>query len=65
VPSDRQLTLRGIDGSGVRRVRVVGTDELVEWSAADGCLAVTLPERMPLSAVTALDLGPEVQAQTA
>ena len=65
VPSGRQLTLRGIDGSGVCRVRVVGTDELAEWSAADGCLAVTLPERMPLSAVTALDLGPEVQAQMA
>jgi alpha-L-fucosidase len=58
----RQLTLCGIDGSGVRRVRVVGTDELAEWSATDGRLAVTLPERMPLSAVTALDLGPEVRA---
>ena len=62
VPSGRQLTLSGIDGSEVRRVRVVGTDELAEWSAADGRLAVTLPERMPLSAVTALDLGPEVRA---
>jgi alpha-L-fucosidase len=63
VPSGRQLTLRGIDGTGVRRVRVVGTDELAESSAADGCLAVTLPERMPLSAVTALHLGPEVRAR--
>jgi alpha-L-fucosidase len=64
VPSGRQLTLSGIDGAGVRRVRVVGTDEMAEWSSADGCLAVTLPERMPLSAVTALDLGPEVRALT-
>jgi alpha-L-fucosidase len=62
VPSGRQLAFRGIDGARVRRVRVVGTDQLAEWSATDGCLAVTLPERMPLSAVTALDLGPEVRA---
>ena len=64
-PSGRQVTLRGLDGSGVRRVRVVGTDEQVPWSTAGMGLTVTLPERMPLSAVTALDLGPEVRARMA
>jgi alpha-L-fucosidase len=63
MPSDRQVTLCGIDGSRMHRIRVVGTDGLVEWSAADGRVTVTLPERMPLSAVTALDLGPEVRAR--
>ncbi len=62
-PSGRRVTLRGIDSSCVRRVRVVGTDELVEWSQDGGGLAVTLPERLPLSAVTALDLGPGVRAR--
>jgi hypothetical protein len=57
------LTLRGIDATGLRRVRVVDSDELVEWTAADGSLTLSLPERMPLSAVTALDLGPEVRAR--
>jgi alpha-L-fucosidase len=64
MPSTRRMTLCGIDGAEVRRVRVIGTDELVEWSAADGRLTVTLPERMPLSAVTAVDLGPEVRPQS-
>ena len=63
VPPGRQLTLRGIDGTGVRSVRVVGIDELAEWSATDGGLAVTLPERIPSSAVMTLDLGPEVRAR--
>jgi len=47
----------------VRSVRVVGIDELAEWSATDGGLAVTLPERIPSSAVMTLDLGPEVRAR--
>ena len=63
MPSGRQVTLRGLDGSDMRRVRVVGTDELVQWRSAGGRITVTLPERMPLSAATALDLGPEVRAR--
>jgi alpha-L-fucosidase len=63
VPSGRLMTLCDIDATGVRRVRVVGTDESVDWSAVDGRLTVTLPERMPLSAATALDLGPDVRAR--
>jgi alpha-L-fucosidase len=65
MPSGRRVTLRTVDGSGVRRVRVVGTDELAEWSSTSGGLTVTLPERMPLSAVTALDLGPDVRVRMA
>jgi alpha-L-fucosidase len=74
VPASRRLTLRAIDGSDVRRVRLVGFDEPVEWSVGEGVagesadatdpvLSLTLPERLPLSAVTVLELGGGVRAR--
>jgi alpha-L-fucosidase len=64
MPSDRRVTLRGVDGTGVRRVRVVATDELVDFAVdGSGALTVTLPERLPVSAVTALDLGAGLRAR--
>ena len=45
------------------RVRLVGTNDLLEWSDEDGELSVSLPERLPLAAVTALDLGQDVRAR--
>jgi alpha-L-fucosidase len=63
MPSGRQVLLPAIDGAGVNRVRVVATGELAPWSLEDGALVVTLPERMPVSAVTALDLGVGVRAR--
>jgi alpha-L-fucosidase len=62
-PSSRRLVLRAIDGSRVARVRLVGTNDLLEWSDEDGALAVTLPERLPHASVTALDLGQGVRAR--
>ena len=48
----------------MRRVRLVGIDELIDFSVdGSGALTVTLPERLPVSAVTALDLGSEVRAR--
>jgi hypothetical protein len=48
----------------VRRVRLVAIDEQVDFSVdGSGQLTVTLPERMPLAAVTALDLGASVRAR--
>jgi hypothetical protein len=44
-------------------VRLVGSHEQLEWSAHEGELTVTLPERLPLSAATALDLGTDVRAR--
>ena len=45
-------------------MRLVGSDERLDWSVEDGGeLTVTLPERLPVSAVTALDLGAEVRAR--
>jgi hypothetical protein len=64
-PQERRLGLRVIDGSQVSRVRLVGTNDLLEWSDEDGELSVSLPERLPLAAVTALDLGQGVRARTA
>jgi alpha-L-fucosidase len=64
MPAGRRVTLQGIDGTSVSRVRLVATDELAHFSPAPGgALNVTLPERLPLSAVTALDLGAEVRAR--
>ena len=62
-PQERRLGLRVIDGSRVSRVRLVGTNDLLEWSDEDGELSVSLPERLPLAAVTALDLGQDVRAR--
>jgi alpha-L-fucosidase len=65
MPSGRRMTLRAVDGSHVQRVRLVGApDHELEWAADDaGSLSVTLPERLPLTAVTALDLGRDVRAR--
>lgn len=65
MPAARRVTLRGIDGASVRRVRLVDIDELVPSSVehGGGGLTVTLPERLPLTAVTAFDLGAEVRAR--
>jgi alpha-L-fucosidase len=63
MPPSRRLSLRGIEGSRVKRVRVVGLQEELEWSVDNGVLTVTLPDRLPISAVTTLDLGPDVRAR--
>jgi len=64
MPRARQVTLRGVDGARVRRVRLVGVDALLEWSVEPGGdLSVTMPARLPLSPVTVLDLGTGVRAR--
>ena len=63
IPAERRIVLRAIDGRRVSRVRVVATGELAEWSEENGALVVTLPDRLPVSAVTALDLGEGVRAR--
>ncbi len=64
MPGSRRITLRGVDGTRTRRVRLVGTRAQLAWSTdPNGDLTVTLPEQLPLAAVTVLDLGPEVRAR--
>jgi hypothetical protein len=65
MPAGRRVTLRGIDGASVRRVRLVEIDALVPSSVehGGGGLIVRLPERLPTSAVTVFDLGAEVRAR--
>jgi alpha-L-fucosidase len=64
MPASRQITMRAVDGSRVRRVRLVGADVQLDWSVGSGGdLSVTMPERMPLTAVTTLDLGTGVRAR--
>jgi len=64
MPHSRRITMRAIDGARVRRVRLVGTNAQLEWSVeTGGDLSVTLPEQMPMAAVTVLDLGTDVRAR--
>ena len=64
MPASRRVTLRGIDGTRVRRVRLVGSPAGLEWAVdPGGDLTVTLPEQLPLSPVTVLDLGTEARAR--
>lgn len=46
---ERELTLRGVDATGVTGVRVLGLDGPADWQVTDGALTVRLPERMPVS----------------
>ncbi|MFZ0250995.1 MAG: alpha-L-fucosidase [Acidimicrobiales bacterium] len=63
-PPGRRLSMPSVDGTRVRRVRLVGSAEPLEWSVEDGGdLSVTLPPRLPATPVTALDLGADVRAR--
>ena len=53
-PGRRTFHLRDIDGSGATSVRLVGVDEQLDHGLVDGQLRVTLPERLPVSAVHVL-----------
>ncbi len=64
MPASRRVTLRGIDGTHLRRVRLVGARAELDWTVErGGDLTVTLPEQLPLAAATVLDLGAEVRAR--
>jgi len=64
MPASRRFTLRGVDGTHMRRVRLVGSPGELEWTVHDDdALCVTLPERLPVSPVTVLDLGTAVRAR--
>ena len=53
-PGRRQFRLRGTDASDVTGVRLLGCDEPLGWDRRGGSLEVTLPERLPVSAVHVL-----------
>ena len=59
----RHVTLPAVDGRSVRRVRLVGLSDELEWSAEDGGIAVRLPDRLPDSPVSVFDLGAGVRAR--
>jgi alpha-L-fucosidase len=62
--SPRRVTLDAVDGRTVRRIRLVGLSDGLEWSAEEGDgIVVTLPERLPDSPVTVFDLGAGVRAR--
>ena len=54
---ERELTLRGLDATGVTGVRVLGLDGPADWQVTDGALTVRLPERMPVSPAHVLTLS--------
>ena len=55
--SEPELTLRGVDATGVTGARMLGLDEPVDWRVTDGALSVRLPERMPVSPAHVLTLS--------
>jgi alpha-L-fucosidase len=64
MPRSRRITMRAIDGSRMRRARLVGGDVQLDCSVeSGGDLSVILPEQMPEAAVTVLDLGTDVRAR--
>ena len=54
---ERELTLRGVDATGVTGVRVLGLDGPADWQVCDGALTVRLPERIPVSPAHVLALS--------
>ena len=46
---ERDFRLRGVDGSALTAVRILGLAEPVDWQVTDGLITVRLPERMPVS----------------
>jgi alpha-L-fucosidase len=61
-PGRRTFHLRGIDGTGVDAVRLLGGDGTLEHDTVDGQLRVTLPERLPVSAVHVLAVDGTLRA---
>ena len=59
----RRVTLDAVDGRSVRRVRLVGLADGLDWSAEGDSTVITLPERLPDSPVTVFDLGAGVRAR--
>lgn len=55
-PGRRTFALRDVDATDVTGVRLLGVDEPIKWTIADGGLQVTLPERLPVSAAHVLEL---------
>ncbi|MGD9619331.1 MAG: alpha-L-fucosidase [Mycolicibacterium sp.] len=45
----REFGIRGLDGSQIAEVRVLGLDETPQWQVIEGMLRVRLPDRMPVS----------------
>ena len=58
---ERELTLRGVDASGVTGVRVLGIDEPADWVVSGGALTVRLPERIPVSPAHVLALSGDLR----
>lgn len=64
-PHGTRLTIPAVDGTRVRRVRLVGADAPLDWSVEQGGdLSVTFPELLPSTPVTVLDLGSDVRARS-
>jgi alpha-L-fucosidase len=62
-PRSSRLVIGAVDASGVRRVRLVGTGQQLDWQVVGGELVVLLPEQLPVAPVTVLDLGTDVRAR--
>lgn len=64
LPGRRDFSLRGLDATAVEDVRLVGVKAPFGWEVRSGELWLELPERMPVAAVQAVDLGRGVRPTT-
>jgi alpha-L-fucosidase len=62
-PKSRRLVIDAVDASRLQRVRLVGTGEPLAFEIVEGDLEIMLPEQLPVSPVTVLDLGVDVRAR--
>jgi alpha-L-fucosidase len=60
-PGPGPFRIGSVAGTSVVSVRLLGLDEPIEWSGREDELWVTLPDRLPASAVHVLDLGSGVR----
>jgi hypothetical protein len=60
-PGRTTFHLREIDGTDVTGVRLLGVDDPITHDTVDGQLQVTLPERLPVSAVHVLEVQGELR----
>lgn len=57
LPGARTLGLRGVGTTAATRARLLGEDLILELGERDGIVELTLPERIPVAAAHAIDLG--------
>lgn len=62
-PRSSSFSLAEVEAEGVRSVRLLGSEQLIDWTVDQGTLSIRLPDRLPECAVHVLDLGTGARAR--